>query len=411
MKNYLPNNIRFIAGRIALGFKYQEFFPVSTVVAIFGLILGISILVVVLSVVNGFERELRNRVLSLVPHVSIYSNGSKVAEQEFLQAVKEHPDIRGYADFVQGLVLISVPGKVLGGQLLGITNQGIRDVTILENFLDSGSSLPVKPYQLLLGSKAAEELGLKIGDMVTVTLPSATITPLGFFPRLKRFQISGTFTSGTDFDRTNFVASLSDVQRLFARQPRYRGWRISLVDLFEAQRVSWELIGDSTSLYHSHWGHTHGALYQAVVMQKSIMWLLLSLVIAVAAFNVASSLGMLILKKEQDIAILVSQGASRAVIMKIFFWVACLIGFAGIIPGLLLGMGITLILGDIVIWIEYLFAINLLEQYFVRYLPVQIQTGDLLIIALVAGGLCAIASIRPARKAAKVLPHQILRNE
>jgi len=380
--------------------------------AVLGLTLGVAVLVVSLSVVNGFERELRERVLQLVPHVSIYDGDlSSTHAQRMREAFTAHPDVLGFTPFAEGLVLASLPGRVLGGQLLGMTGEGIREVTILEQFLAPGSTLPDKPYELLIGSRAAQELDTSIGDRLTLTLPAATVTPMGLFPRRKTFVISGIFTTGTELDQASMVARLEDVQRFFARLPAYRGWRLQLAEMFRAEEISWELSALSPSSSYSNWIRTHGGLYRAIAMQKSIMWLLLSLVVGVATFNVASSLGMLILKKESDIAILMSMGSSKRLIIKIFFWLACFICCAGIVPGLLLGVGMTLVLGDLTVWIEDFTGVNLLEEYFVRYLPVQVQIGDLLMITVISVLLCTLTSVLPARRAAAVLPAEVLRNE
>ncbi len=401
----------FIASRIALGFGRQDHLTVSTLVAILGLVLGVAVLLVVLSVMNGFERELRERVLALVPHMTLYTSSSTV-DDTLIEALDAHPEVAAYGRFIEGVALVSVPGRVVASQLTGLTQDGIRELTILAELLDPGSKLPRESYDLLVGSQLAHTLGVAPGDLVTVTLPDAIATPLGLFPRLRNFRISGVFTSGTQLDGTGMFAHLKDARRLFARRPAYLGWRVRLHDLFAADWVSWELQAQAPRLIQrGNWMHTHGGLYDAVVTQKSLMRLLLFMVVAVAAFNVVSSLRMLASRKEGDIAILMSLGANRGLIMGIFAWLAGLICLTGVLLGLLTGTGVALVLDDLYAWFESSTGLELMGQYFVRHLPVQIQIGDLFVIVAVSALLCVVAAILPARRASAVMPAEILRNE
>ncbi len=388
-------------------------------ISISGLVLGVAVLVIVVSVMNGFEQELRQRVLGVVPHGVIYSRSgefddashassrdermAKPGWDSMTQQWLEHRDVVGVAPIVEGSGL-----AVANGHLAGITFSGIdpeieQTVSIVQNYFQEGSldSLESRGYKVVLGEPLARKLGLSLGDKLTLVLPDLRFGLAGPVPTMKRLTVSGLFKVGSDLDQTQLFLNIEDAKRI-KRQKSIDGLRIKVSDLFDAPRVLHELILQQADrdLYAYSWMRRHGNLYDAIQMQKTTMFLLLLMLVAVAAFNVVSNLMMTVQDKRSDIAILRTMGASPSSVRRIFILHGVFVGIIGITIGILLGSLVATWLGDIYLFFDARLGLGLMDEYFIQYLPTRVLATDLVVIAVVSFLICLVATIYPATRAA-----------
>lgn len=379
-----------------------------------GLTLGVAVLIIVLSVMNGFDRELQNRILGMVPHGSVYAQAPIKDWETIVPKVETHPEVVAAAPFSQLQGMLAASGNVSGVFVSGVVPEMERKVSIIDGYLTSGSIDDLKPgsYNIILGQTLALQLGLLIGDKVTLVLPEASVTPAGVLPRFKRFTVAGTFEVGAELDGTIAVIHLADAGKLLRQPGTAQGIRIKVDDLFMApaitREVAWGLDG---SFYSSDWTYTHGNLFNAIKMEKAMIALLLLLIVAVAAFNIVSSLVMLVREKQSDIAILRTLGATPGSIRTIFIIQGTLIGALGTVVGTALGVSAALTIGDFAGWLDRNFQLNLFSSYFINYLPSELRSSDVIIITSAAFILSIFATIYPASRAAKIEPAEALRYE
>ena len=389
--------------------------------SILGLCLGVAILITVLSVMNGFDRELRTRILALAPHMTMTS-----ARNEFLQdsaswaAIQERlgnvSGIAGTAPFLQVQGMLLANGNSRGIILNGIDPGQESRVSIIGDFVgeEAFTGLTDRSYSLLIGAELAENLQVGIGDTVNLVSTVVPITPLGEFVRQKQFIIGGIFNVGSQLDSRLAIANLGDVQRVYRLGDTIHGLRIQLDDLFAVGEVGFRISSEVTDNFQiSNWTRDYGNIYENIRLSKSLVGLLLSLLVAVAAFNVVVSLVMVVKEKQGDIAILRTMGTSLASIRHIFMVQGFYIGLAGTLAGLLLGIFFALTISDIVSWLEQALDMQFLSAdiYPVNYLPSQLQVQDLLLVCGVALGLTILATLLPARAAARTDPAEVLRYE
>lgn len=392
-----------------------------SLLSIIGLSLGVAILITVLSVINGFDRELQNRILAMVPHITMVS-----ARTDFLQdredwAALENTlanvdGITGTASFLQVEGMLVANGISKGILLNGIEPAAERNVSIIEDFIIAGDygALEDRGYNLLIGSALAASLGVQPGDSVTLVSTVVPITPLGEFMRHKRFTVSGIFQVGSQLDSGLALAHLGDVQRVYRLGNAVHGLRIQVDDLFNVSDISQRIRTQVSDNYmFSDWTYDYGSIYENIRLSKSLVGLLLSMLVAVAAFNVVVSLVMVVNDKQGDIAILRTMGTSLASIRNIFLVQGLGIGLIGTGTGLALGIFFSLTISDFVGWLERIIGIQFLsaEIYPVNYLPSQLQANDLIVVSLIALTLTLLATLLPARAAAKTDPAEVLRYE
>lgn len=399
----------FIASRIGFGISRESHVAVIVIAPVMALVFGVAILIIVLSVINGFQEALQTRVLNLIPHVTLYTTKEPELSSVLGAQLANRKDISRHTPFIDGLVLASSVGIIRAAKLTNIKDV---DSGQLSNYLDAGGHLPSLPFEALVGHRLAKDMKVGVGDFLVLTTPSSRITPFGLSPRFKKFRVAGTFTTLTELDASSIMAKSDDLRLLFAGQSMSQGWHLYLHDLFQAEQTAQEFllipgIGISGVTY---WGRTHGNLYEAIQIQKAIMWLLLSLVIAVAAFNVVSGLSGLVSRKQADIAVLMTLGANKSQISVIFRWLTLLISMVGVGLGALVGIMLTLVLEDLYLWFEEAIGTGLMTQYFINYLPTRLLASDVLLVVLLALALSFMASVWPARKAVKVRPAVVLRN-
>lgn len=383
-----------------------------SLVAIIGLALSVAVLVIVTSVVNGFDRELRQRVFGVLPHLSFIGREPLEFSPDDGNVLAAIPGIQGVAPFVQGAALVAVADRVGAVLVTGIEPGSYRTVSDVEDFV-RGRMPRAGEYDLLLGDQVAARLGVDIGDRVTLVLPSATVTPAGMFPRQKRFVVGGLLDSQSDLDARAAYVHIGAAQRLFRLGDHIHGYQVRLDDLFAATEVgsAGVLALGPGRVFASSWMRTHGNLYQAIGMLKSTLFVLLSFLIAVAAFNLVSTLVMVVDQRSGDVAVLRTLGSDTSTLIGAFVTLGVLLGGVGIVAGLGLGAGLAVALPGLYQWLTALLGADLLAQYFVTYLPVDLQMGDLVGIAITAFLLCVVSTVYPAFRAVGLQPSRVLAYE
>jgi lipoprotein-releasing system permease protein len=409
----------FIGTRYTRAKRRNHFVSFISLTSIIGLALGVVVMIVVLSVMNGFDHEMRTRVLGMVPHATLES-GEAISDWPSLAAqVKQNPQVLAVAPFTQMQGLLTNEGKVSKVLLNGIDPGLERQVSIIDNFMKQGKLDDLAPgsFGIVIGDKAATKLGVAIGDKLTFVAPEVTVTPGGMFPRMKRFTVVGIFHVGAgELDGYLGITNLQDLARLHRWKPdQVQGLRLKFDDLFQAPRAAWAIaqqLGEDR-YYARDWTRTHGNLYQAIRMEKAMIGLLLLLIVAVAAFNIISTLVMVVNDKRGDIAILRTLGATPGQIMRIFMVQGTVIGVIGTVVGALVGMFAALNVSAAIAALEGLIGHKFLnaDVYFIDYLPSQLQADDVWMVCAAALILSFLATLYPAWRAARTQPAEALRYE
>ncbi len=404
----------FVGLRYTRARRRNHFISFISLTSIIGLGLGVAVLITVLSVMNGFDRELRGRILGMVPHGSLVGYEPIADWAAQAELARRHPGVAGVAPFSQMQAMLTGAGTVEGAVINGILPSEERAVSILPDHMVEGSLEALRPgdFGIVLGATLARRLGVGLGDKVTLVLPEATVSPAGVMPRFKRFTVSGIFRVGAELDVSLAYVHLDDAAVLLRHPHTAQALRVKMHDLFDAPWVMDDLVmlsGGNT--YSVDWTRTHGNLFQAVKMEKTMMTLLLLFIVAVAAFNIVSSLVMVVTDKKGDIAILRTLGASPGMIMRVFMVQGVVIGVVGTLTGVLLGITLALTISDIVAWVEQATGAALLEAYFVNFLPSELRMSDVVTVSVIAFTLSFAATVYPALRASKVHPAEALRYE
>lgn len=410
---YKPVSL-FVGLRYTRAERKNHFISFISMTSILGLTLGVMVLIVVLSVMNGFDRELQQRILGMVPQASILGYEPMPDWKEVAAKAEEHPHVVGAAPFIQLQGMLSHQGVVSGAFISGIEPSYENKVSIINEHMEAGSleGLESGSFNMILGAGLARNLGLAVGDKVTLVLPEASVTPAGVLPRFKRFTVKGIFKVGAEVDGMMAYIHLDDAGRLAKMKGHAQGVRLKLDDLFKATQVSWDLARELPGQYYaSDWTRTHGNLFQAIKLEKTMMAFLLLLIVAVAAFNIVSSLVMVVTDKKADIAILRTLGATPKTIMAIFMVQGTFIGVVGTVVGTGLGVLIALNITDFASWLETVSERELFAQYFVNYLPSELRTDNVVFVSASAFVMSFFATIYPAMRASKIQPAEALRYE
>ncbi len=398
--------------------RRNHFISFISLTSMLGIALGVTALVTVLSVMNGFERELRERILGMASHATITGFDGALADWSGLasQAIR-HERVLGVAPFVQGEVMLTNSGRVRGALVRGVIPSEEGAVSDLESYLTFGDvgTLQAGRYNVLLGAALARVLGAHVGSKVTLVAPQATVSPAGIVPRLRRFTVSGIFeVNHAQYDSGLAVVHIRDAARLFRLGERVTGLRIKLDDMFKARRVSRELASSfGGSYWVRDWTQHHANFFRALKTEKTVMFVILTLIVAVAAFNIVSTLIMVVTDKESDIAILRTLGASPRSVMLIFMVQGTLIGLVGTLLGMLGGVGLASNVETLVPAIENLFETKFLSPdiYYISEVPSDMRWPDVYLISSVAFAMSVLATIYPAWRASRTLPAEALRYE
>ncbi len=404
----------FVGLRYTRAQRSNHFISFIALVSILGLMLGVAVLITVLSVMNGFDRELKTRILGMVPQATVSSNQVIVDWPRLVAKAEQQPHVVGAAPFTQVQGMLTAQGQVAGIMISGIEPDLEKKVSIIQDHMVAGSlnSLVDGEFGIVVGKTMAENLGLQLGDKVTLVLPEATASPAGIVPRFKRFTVVGIFSIGAEVDSSLGYIALNDAAKLLRIPDGAQGVRMKLDDLFVARDVASNFAAElPNNFYASDWTQTQGNLFNAIQMEKAMVSLLLFLIVLVAAFNIVSSLVMVVTDKKADIAILRTLGASPKTITRIFMVQGIVIGAFGTISGAILGVGAALGISQFLGWINTAFGLHLFDAYFVNYLPSELRWQDVVLIVSVSLVLSFLATIYPARRAARIQPAEALRYE
>ncbi|HEY6482333.1 MAG TPA: lipoprotein-releasing ABC transporter permease subunit [Steroidobacteraceae bacterium] len=396
----------------------RGFVSFVALMSVLGLMLGVATLVVVLSVMNGFERELRTRILSVTAHATLSTLGGPMLDWHSVQGAALHqPGVTAAVPYVEEQSLISNRINIAGATVRGVLPAEERKATGLAQHLTAGrlEDLQAGQYHIILGNALARELHARVGSSVIVIAPQGTATPTGVVPRMRRFAVSGIFHSGMyEFDRGLALIHLSDAQRLYRLGDAVTGIRLALADPLRAPALVRELaVSLGGGFYVSDWTRNHVNFFRSIEITKSMMFVILLMIVAVAAFNIVATLVMIVKEKQADIAILRTFGAGPANILATFALQGVMIGLAGTLLGAALGTVLSHELEAIVAWLEQLTGVQFLDAsvYYMSDLPAYVEGMDVLRICTVAFVLCAIATIYPAWRAARTAPAAALRHE
>jgi len=411
------DRLPFLVGlRYVRAKRRNHFISFISLTSMLGLALGVAVLILVLSVMNGFDHELRTRVLGMVPHTRIEQQGGMQDWKALAERLGQHRDVIGVAPYVQQQGMFSASGRTQGALVTGIQPEYEHKVSIIDQHMQSGTLDDLSPgsWHVVLGDLLARNLGVGVGDRVTLLVPEASITPGGVFPRLKRFTVSGIFKVGADLDANLAYANIEDMQALARLGDKVDGLRLELDDLFQAGPVTRDIVSSLGAGYRGlDWTYTHGNLFQAIQMEKHMIGLLLMVIVAVAAFNIVSTLVMVVTDKHADIAILRTIGATPKSIMGIFMVQGLAIGIIGIVIGVVAGIVLALTVSDIIAWFQAVTGIQFLDPnvYFISYLPSRLEWSDVGVIVSSAFVLTFLSTLYPAWRAARIQPAEVLRYE
>ncbi len=408
---------------LALGLRYtraqqkNHFISFISLISLLGIALGVMVLITVLSVMNGFDREIKNRILEMVPQVTLTGPSGQLSDwQNLAQALVGQDHVVAAAPFVQGQAMItgasSNPGFV---ELNGIDPALQSAVSPIASKMTLGqlSSLAPHQFHIILGQALAEELGVTLGDKVTVYVPQSNFSPAGIMPRVKQFTVSGIFVTGYQFDSSYALVNLQDAAALLQLGQNVSGLQLKLTDLFLAEQVSADLNMAMPNLMAYTWISQNANFFAALTMEKVMMFLILTLIIAVAAFNMLASLVMLVTDKKADIAILKTMGLSTRQIMAVFMIQGTIIGCLGTVLGVILGVVLSWNVTRLVNEIQALFHVQFLSAnvYYIDFLPSYLEWSNVILIGFLALLMSFLATLYPAYKASRINPAEALRYE
>jgi lipoprotein-releasing system permease protein len=398
--------------------RRTQFISFITLTSVLGIALGVTALITVLSVMNGFEAELRQRILGMTAHSTITEHTGDLSNWQGVQnKVEKYEHIEGTAPFVTGQVMINSGRRVSGSLLRGIIPAEEVAVSDVGEKMKIGALdlLEAGKYQIILGAELANYLGAKIGEKITIISPQVNSTPAGIIPRLRRFTVVGIFEVGMyEYDRNMAIIHMEDAKKLLRLNDRVTGLRLKLDDLFNARQLTHEIASKLYGQYYVRdWTQAHSNFFQAIKTEKRVMFIILLLIVAVAAFNIVSTLVMVVTDKKADIAILKTQGLSPMAVMRIFIILGSIIGIVGTLLGTVGGVLLALNVEIIVPAIEEFWGVNFMEAdvYYISSLPSKLVWVDVVVIAIVAFGLSLVATLYPAWQASRVNPAEVLRYE
>ena len=398
--------------------RRNHFISFISLISMAGIALGVAALIVVLSVMNGFQQELRQRILAVVSHVQLSGPGNRLDDwRAVAKGALEHPRVREAAPYINAQGMLTHGQGVRGAIVRGVLPAEEERVADIGRHMRSGSLAELKPggFGIVLGGELARALGALPGDKVALIAPQGQVTPAGVIPRLKQFTVVGTFDIGMfEYDSSLALMHLADAQTLYRLGGAVSGVRLKLDDLFAARTVSAQLMASlGAGVFASDWTRGHANFFRAVEIEKRVMFIILTLIVAVAAFNIVSTLVMLVTDKQADIAILRTLGAAPASILQIFVVQGALIGVIGALIGVAGGVLLALNVGTVVPAIESLLGFKFLAKdvYYISDLPSDVQLRDVVTIGLVSLAMSFVATLYPSWRASRVNPAEALRYE
>lgn len=408
----------FVGLRYTHSRRRTHFISFISMTSMLGIALGVTALITVLSVMNGFEKELRDRILGMASHATVTTYEGRLSDWRALsQILKGESSILAMAPYVQGESMLSQGKRVSGALIRGVLPEMEGGVSDVVTHISGGDLTLLKDgeYNIILGSELAIILGVGIGDSVTLVSPQVTIGPTGILPRLRRFTVVGVFEVGMyEYDRGVALIHIRDAARLFSLDDNVTGLRLKLDDIYDAPALARRLSVQLPAGYRvEDWTRQHANFFRAVKTEKRVMFIILTLIVAVAAFNIVSTLIMVVTDKRSDIAILRTLGASPGSIMAIFIIQGVVIGVMGTALGVAGGLGLALNVETIVPAIEQFFNVEFLaaDVYYISDVPSELHWRDVWVMASVSMGLSLLATLYPAWRAARTQPAEALRYE
>jgi lipoprotein-releasing system permease protein len=408
----------FVGLRYTRAKRRNHFISFISLVSMLGIALGVAALIVVLSVMNGFQTELRSRILGVASHIQITGGDNTLRDwRSVAERASRFPGVQGAAPYIMAQGLLSFDQAVQGALVRGILPEYESQVAEIGKHMKQGRLEDLRPgeFGIVLGAELAHALGVMAGDKVVLIAPQGQVTPAGIMPRLKQFTVTGIFEVGMyEYDAGLALVHLDDASTLYRMGDRVSGVRLKVDDLYRAPLVSRELAkafgGD---YYVSDWTRQHANFFRAIQIEKNVMFIILLLIVAVAAFNIVSTLVMVVTDKQADIAILRTLGASPGSVMQIFIIQGALIGVIGTVLGVVGGVTLALNVDVVVPAIERLFGIHFLAKdvYYISELPSELQIPDVAIIAGVSFTLSLLATLYPSWRASRTNPAEALRYE
>ena len=412
--------MRFIPFYIAYKYlrskKSSRFTSIISKSSVIGISLGIAAIIVVMSIMNGFHSEMRDKILSMVSHVIVTEKNYTLKNWDKLKfKIDKNKLVLNSAPYVEGQAMISFDGNVHGIQLKGIIPEYEKNVTSLSDNIIEGdlNNIGLKPYQISIGIDLAKKMNLSIGDKITLVIPRANTTLIGIVPRLKRFEVGSIFKFGMQqYDKNLVFIDINEAQILYDMGSNVTGLRLKLNDLFKVKKVSNFINSNFNSNYIViDWTMMNKNFFNALKMEKTMLMLLMFLIVLVATFNIISSLFMVVSEKKSDIAILKTIGMNSKNVMYIFILQGTFLGIAGIVLGLGIGLLISLNLDYVVAFIEYILGHSLLNSdiYMISTVPVKIEVKDLLYVSIISFVFALLSAIYPAINASKTKPAEVLK--
>ncbi len=416
-KIFLPFEM-FVGLRYTKAKRKNHFISFISLTSMIGIGLGVAALIVVLSVMNGFQEELRSRILGVASHLQITGENNLLADWHGVSALVENAShVRGAAPYIMAQGMLANGQAVQGAIIRGVLPDYEEKVADLASHMKAGklSDLKSGEFGIVLGVELAESLGVLMGDKVVLMAPQGQFTPTGIVPRIKQFTVVGLFQVGMyEYDSGLALIHMDDASKLYRMGDNVSGIRLKLDDLFLAPKISQDLgnvLSSSGNYFLTDWTQEHANFFRAVQMEKRVMFIILALIVAVAAFNIVSTLVMAVTDKRSDIAIMRTFGASPGSIMAIFMIQGALIGIIGTVIGSLIGIAVALNIGTIVPFIENLFHVQFLAKdvYYISELPSHLLWSDVISIVVMSFILSLVATLYPSWKASKMNPAEALR--
>ena len=409
---------------LSIGLRYtrakrrNHFISFISLSSMLGVALGVMALIVVLSVMNGFENELRDRILGMTAHASVVEPGRSLRDWESLEdTLKQQPHVLGVAPFIRTQAMLTNGGGVQGALIRGILPEKEPEVSVVADRMIQGQLTDLKSgdFNIVLGYALANALRANVGDKVTIVAPQPNSTPAGIVPRLKRFNVVGIFEIGmNEYDSSLAIIHIDDAKKLFKIKDGVSGIRLKLDDMFNAPTISRDIVKQLPGHYGVvDWTQYHTNFFKALKTEQTVMFVILTLIIAVAAFNIVSTLIMVVTDKQADVAILRTLGMTPGSIMWVFIVQGVIIGLVGTIMGIIGGVLLALNVENIVPWIEKKLHTEFMPQnvYVISGVPSDLQWSEVINIGIVAFVLCLLATIYPAWQAARTQPAEALRYE
>lgn len=408
----------FIGLRYTRAKRRNHFISFISLISMLGIALGVAVLITVISVMNGFEKELRERILGVVSHATVQAVGKPLRDwSQVADLLRQYDGVIGVAPYIQAEGMLSQGAVVSGTVIRGILPSQEDEVSELSEKMVGGKlvNLQAGEFGIILGKALALSMRVGMGDRVTLITPQASVTAVGILPRLKRFTVVGIFEIGMhEYDSALALLHIDDASRLFRLDGGVTGVRMKLDDLDKAPKLTRQLLAELPPGYHaSDWTRQHANFFRAVQMEKTVMFFILLLVVIVAAINIVSTLMMMVTDKESDIAILRTLGASPITIMGVFIVQGVVIGVIGTLSGIVGGITLALNVETLVPAIEEFFKVQFLaaDVYYISDLPSDMRDSDVIIIGIASLVICLLATLYPAWRASRTQPAEALRYE